>query len=208
MKKYIRNFLLAFLCLNVFNINIFKVYAVVESREKDYLSNNRQIIRDLNHDIAAEDYCEDIRKLFFEYFFHINKSSMRMNENILKYTKNKSLSKQSRVSIKKSMNNEIKMAAIIESINNDLSNDKEKSDSFNEKFKEVYNDMIDKLKNQQFTGRVDLDFKDTINIHHKYSIELCNEALKYIDGKVETEIINTVIKDYQNDLKKYNEIIT
>ncbi|WP_244835423.1 hypothetical protein [Clostridium sp. BJN0001] len=208
MKKFIHTLILTILCINIFSLNTFKVYGIVESREKDYLNNNRQIIRDLKHNIESEDISSsDVRKDFFGYFFHINKSSIRMNENILKYTKNKYLAKQAKISIKKCLNNEMQMAALLECINEDLSEDKEKAESFNSKFKETYNEMLYKLKNQEFKGRVDLDFKDTINIHHEYSIAICTESLKYINGKTEYKVINNIIKDYQNDLKKYEDII-
>lgn len=150
----------------------------LSDNSKEFLDTFYNIVDQLNDSVDAVEPTKSISETYINQLVPLLQAGVKMNDNILKYTTNVDIENFAK-NMNFDLNNEIeKLNQMKESCSCTCNNERDLK-LYNRRFKELFNNTIQRLNNTPATNNVDAFYLTTMIIHHEGTIATAKNALSY-----------------------------
>lgn len=173
------------------------VFAKEENKESEYIQNRTNIINDM---AKAMNNPERTGEVTIDYLYETiahYEGTVNMCKNYIKYSNDRDTKKIAENIIKDETTSMDEMKNIIETLKEDVKEDKEKETKYIKEYNLIFKNTMCKFQKLKTTGNVDKDFLKEITIQHECSIKM-NELINKTTENEEIKEIATKQSEAQN----------
>lgn len=171
-----------------------------------YLNRFNEILWEMTTKMLTAPTTDDITINFIKTMIPHHQAAIYMCENLLNYTTYSPLQDIAKRIIRLQTHGIEKMENIAQETTNYKNTWVDTNDYIN-KFKQITNKMVQKMKNSPKTMNINYDFINEMIPHHEGAIAMCNNLLQYKINPELKDVANSIIKFQSqgvNELRKLN----
>lgn len=204
MFKYLKRILMLIMASIMMMGNTF-VLAKEENKEGEYIQNRTNVINDMAKAMTNAEKTGDITiDYLYETIAHYE-GTINMSKNYLKYSKDKEVKKIAESIVKDETTSIEEMKNIIETLKEDIKEDKEKEAKYIKEYNLIFKNTMCKFQKLKTTKNVDKDFLKEITIQHECSMKMNELVTKTTENDEVKEIATKESEGQSAQLEKINK---
>lgn len=172
---------------------------------REYLNGFNKILWEMSSKMLGFNTTSNITINFIECMIPYNEAEIDMYENLLTYTNHKKLYQIANNAIKIESQNIAEMKDIVRT-SPTCANYPNHVTNYENKYLEITNNMINKMKNSPRTQNINYNFTKEMILHYEGGIQICENLLKYpIDPRLKNATIK-LIKEQNKKIERLKNI--
>ena len=170
-----------------------------------YIYRFEQILDEMATKMLSQKVTNSITINFIECMVPHHQAAIYMSENLLNYTRYEPLQKIAKDIIQMQTKGIEQMREIAKTTYG-FNNTSKDVNSYIEKYLEITNNMIEKMRNSPRCISINLDFVNEMIPHHEGAVSMCENLLKYyIDPRLK-QVADTIIMEQSEGIRQLKEV--